>query len=131
MYSSNADGTNAVLDAETKPTAGLDSDHYPLILKLRLKVARDLKKREPKPSLEHDADRTEYEHVLHGWAATAQTQGHRPDWQEMAEQIHTARTNCFRPIAETPKKDYISPDTWTLIKQRRSLLQKLAATPHR
>jgi len=119
LYLTKSEWKNIVKNVETKAQYAFNSDHPPVIAEIAIKLRnrkRDQKipiQRYRKPTGRQSIDyNTAVSRHYDRWRHTA------PATTTLAWAITQAAEECLTPIDEKQNTEYISSETWTLIKER-------------
>ena len=123
-----------MLDINTDQAPQISSDHYPLIAKVRVKL-RKVQTEETangKRDVKFENNRAltkEYQECVR---REIKKQTSDKDWstEEFKSILEEGRSKVFPIIEKTKKKDYISSDTWKLIKTKHDMILKQRIAIH-
>ena len=118
---------NQCTDVQIRSDIYLDTDHYMLELKIRMKMAArrhatmDKAPRFAKPSNDQWLD---YNQSVSRLYQTLLQQHDGEHWKLFNSAVETAAAKCLSREIPHKKKDYLSPHTWNLIKSRQRSYQQ-------
>lgn len=118
---------NQCTDVQSRSDIYLDTDHYMLELKIRMKMAArrpatmDKAPRFAKPSNDQWLD---YNQSVSRLYQTLLQQHDGEHWKLFNSAVETAAAKCLTREIPHKKKDYLSPHTWNLIKSRQRSYQQ-------
>ena len=118
---------NQCTDVQSRSDIYLDTDHYMLELKIRMKMAArrpatmDKAPRFAKPSNDQWLDYNQSVSRLYQMLLQQHDGEH---WKLFNSAVETAAAKCLSREIPHKKKDYLSPHTWNLIKSRQRSYQQ-------